>query len=242
MNTPVRIPEVVETFHVDGWSCNLETRVVGTSLGRSHATSATEDDLAKLLMALRRVPVGEATIATGYQQEEVNLKARVGKAIRAWNEIVQHGHAVDAEGRMARLLRQRLEVVSGLPRDPYAPVFLHGDINDENVLVDESDGSVVGLVDWSDAIVGDACIDMSGVVFAVGQRMARRVWRKAGLSKFAMERSHLYAMTVVIRDLQECLEDGEAGDDVQHLEGLLRCEFGRAFEGMAVALLSRCSI
>ncbi|KAF2168805.1 hypothetical protein M409DRAFT_20822 [Zasmidium cellare ATCC 36951] len=229
MSKPDIVSEVLETpLIVDGWQGNLERRLHGICLQDSQPTAKTEADLAQLLIDLRAVDVGEALAATAYQESKVNIKARVGKTIRAWEELVQKGHAVDPEAKLSSMLKEKLEGLSKVSEGLYQPALLHADINTENVLVDPKDGSITGVLDWSDAFVGDPCVEFSGVIFAIGVEGARRVGEKVGLSAVEIERGWLYTMTEMIRDLRKCL-CGEKRDE--HLTMLLKGEWGRVFEG-----------
>lgn len=242
-SNPAVVPEVLDApLVVGGWQGNLDRRIRGVSLQQCQPTEQTEEDLAALLMDLRSVPVEEAVAATGYQQEKINIKARVTKAIRAWEELIQKGHAVDPDGKMQKLLNQKLQHLATFQEEPYKPSFVHADINTENILLDSTDGSITGVIDWSDAIAGDPCIDLSGVVFAVGVMRARRVGEKALLSEFAIERALLYTMTEMVRDIRKCLcrSDGnrERSRSEEHLEALLREEFERVFGGTGLKGIS----
>lgn len=229
MRKPRIVSEVLNApLVVDGWKGNIERMLEGVSLRESGPTERTEEDLARLLVDLRVVDVEDAVNATEWREEKVNIKARVSKALRAWEELVEKGHAQDPEGKTPALLKEKLSLLSNAPEMPYSPTFLHADINTENILIEPKDGSIAGVLDWSDAKVGDPCVDFAGVVFAIGVSGARRVGQKARLSDLEVERGWLYAMTEMIRDLRGCLSEEERDG---HLERLLREEWGRVFEG-----------
>lgn len=234
ISNPEIIAEVLDSpLKVGEWQGNIERRIQGISLHQSSPTPKTEEDLAKFLLDMRSVPIEEALAAPGYQREKVNIKLRITKAIRAWEEVVSAGHAEDPANKIREAMDGKLRLLKSLPEDPYTPTFVHGDLNTENILLSPNTGSIAGIIDWSDAIVGDPCIDISGVMFAIGASGARRVANLAGQSEYAIERALLYAMTVVVRDLKDvlCGDGDEWGRDESHLLGLLEMEFGKVFEG-----------
>lgn len=240
MSKPEIVAEVLDTpLVVEGWRGNLDRVLKGVSLQKSRPTKKSEEDLAQLLLDLKKVDVDEAVAATEYHEEKVNIKSRVTKSLRAWEELVEKGHAIDPEGKIPIILKQKLEHLSKAPEMPYKPTFLHADINTENILIDPQDGSITGVLDWSDSKVGDPCVDFSGVIFAIGVAKAKRVGQKAGLSEVEVERGWLYTMSEMIRDLRGCL-CGEERD--AHLEGLLREEWGRVFEGTGLEGILRTGV
>ncbi len=56
------------------------------------------------------------------------------------------------------------------PCGPYAPSLVHGDLAAEHVLLDAG-GTVSGVIDWSDAMIGDRALDLAGLVHWGGEEM-----------------------------------------------------------------------
>ena len=69
------------------------------------------------------------------------------------------------------------------PAEPH--VFIHGDLGAEHVFVE--DGRITGIIDWSDAVIGDPALDRG------------RLLRDFGGDGDA--RTHLYALCTAIEDL-----------------------------------------
>ncbi len=57
----------------------------------------------------------------------------------------------------------------------FDPVLAHGDLGPEHLLVDQDARNLVGVIDWGDAVVGDAAIDFVGLIGAYGTDFAWRV-------------------------------------------------------------------
>lgn len=72
--------------------------------------------------------------------------------------FLEHGVCLlrrDEQERAAALLR----VWCGDAEAPYRPVLVHGDLGREHVLVEH--GRLTGVLDWTDARIGDAAIDFA---------------------------------------------------------------------------------
>lgn len=57
------------------------------------------------------------------------------------------------------------------PRLVFTPALVHGDLNPDNMLVDEG-GRLAGVIDWEDATAGDPAVDFAGLLRAYGARAA----------------------------------------------------------------------
>ncbi|KZF20913.1 kinase-like protein [Xylona heveae TC161] len=233
LSKPNLVPEVLGRVTIGDWICNVEVRVHGTSLEETSPTEATGDDLVTLLQDLASVPIEEARMATkcGEEREErQNLEELVPEAIEAWGELMHCKYVEDAETLVESFLRFQLSQLSTLQEEEeYRPVLLHGDISTEHVLIDEVQGTVNGIIDWSDAMTGDPCVDISGLSLTVGRVKAIHLSKKTSYSRLTIERGLLFAMCLVITDIRGTV----CGDD-EGPEELLKREFRRAFEGAGV--------
>ena len=111
--------------------------------------------------------------------------------------------------------------------EPSDGVLLHADLKGEHVLVDET-GSVTGVLDWTDAAIGDPAIDVAGLAITVGAAAAVRSSAVTGYDAAVHERGVFLARCeTLIR-----LDDRLRGLDDSPLP-LLRRQFERAWEGAA---------
>ena len=58
-------------------------------------------------------------------------------------------------------------------------VFSHNDLGDEHLIVDDG-GRLVGVIDWSDAVLGDPARDLALVLLDLGPAAAARIVRRIG--------------------------------------------------------------
>lgn len=130
---------------------------------------------------------------------------------------------------MHALLKRKLANLKDLDRPSYKPVLLHADLCGEHIFVNEADGALQGIVDWSEARVGDPCIDIAGISLAVGRNMAMRIGLKAGYSMYTVEKGLLLGMCWAIVDLCDRICGRDSTPEL-----VLRSQFKRAFEGEGV--------
>ena len=224
------IPSCMGMVSTEEWVGNLDTRVKGTSLEERHATQKTETDLASFVMAQWSVPVHEAELLLGDEEREtVELDDLIPEAHQAWDCLVRCGYVADQGTILSRLLETSSDAWA--PKENETNVLLHMDFKGEHILLetsdDDDDGALAGVVDWSDAAVGDVAVDVGGLAISVGQHMAERIAKGAFVSSSAIERGITMARCDTVVNLNERIN----GDDRDIPEWLLRRQFQRAFEG-----------
>lgn len=72
----------------------------------------------------------------------------------------------------------------------FEPALLHADLGPEHVLC--RDGRVVGVIDWSDARIGDAALDLAWCLNGTPPEVADAVARTYGVDAEIRERSLFY--------------------------------------------------
>lgn len=147
ISNPGLVPEVYTIISVDGWICNLETRVHGKSLEVADPTARTEEKLAVFLKVLASVPVEDARQAVDYEEWRPNMRKRVSKTLRAWDDLIQSGYMSDCNGEMHSLLKQKLALLNTLNNSKDQQVLLHAYISGEHIIVGDEDGEVKGIID-----------------------------------------------------------------------------------------------
>jgi aminoglycoside phosphotransferase (APT) family kinase protein len=166
---PVPLPQVVQ---------DEPLRVRHRLIPGTPATHLTCDQAAMLGGFFRSLHSVDTTaaVATGVPTHDA-----------AWDEHVQH---------LARFRRAVLPRVPGprrglaesllerLSQPPPAPVLVHGDVGPGHVLMD---GTVSGVIDWSDAHVGDPALDLAWLIHgsSAGQSVATAYDADAALLKRA---------------------------------------------------------
>jgi len=104
------------------------------------------DDLARVVLELRRVPVAGAPQARGRARPLEQYDAETRRAIE------RASHLVDADAALTVW-------EAGMAAAPHdgPPVWVHGDLEGNCLVVD---GHLSGLVDWGSACAGDPAVDV----------------------------------------------------------------------------------
>ena len=158
-------------------------RKLAGSPARSNLSERTGHDLARFLSALHRFPVERACALgipcfdpTRWRERFGNLYADFRRRVFA---LLDSGEREQAETLFARV--QELEFV---------PVLIHADLGPEHILC--RGGRVVGVIDWSDACVGDAAVDLAWCLNGTPQELADAVARTYDVDADVRERSLFY--------------------------------------------------
>ncbi|MFI6511510.1 phosphotransferase family protein [Streptosporangium sp. NPDC050855] len=95
------------------------------------------------------------------------------------------------------------------PDGGYRPVLSHNDLGIEHVLVDSGDGSVTGVIDWSDAALVDPAYDFGLLYRDLGPGALEAALRAYGpLGTSLHERAVFYGRCRVFEDLAYGIETG----------------------------------
>ncbi len=128
-------------------------------------------DLAASLQAIHSVPEEEAR-AAGLSELEMEEEAR-------WKwleEGLRYASGLsEIHPSIAAALRWAGEV--SVPPPPYQgpPRLIHHDLSPEHLIADARTGRLMGILDWTDAILGDPARDFVGLVTARGWSFAELV-------------------------------------------------------------------
>jgi aminoglycoside phosphotransferase (APT) family kinase protein len=178
---PVAVP-YFELVARNGVVCVGYRKLPG-SPARAAIGERTGEDLGRFLSALHRFPVEQACA--------VNVPC-FGPAV--WQE--QFGSlCADFRERVFPLLqageRERAETVFARVAElDFVPVLIHADLGPEHVLC--RDGRVVGVIDWSDARVADAALDLAWCLNGTPPEVADAVAHTYGVDANLRERSLFY--------------------------------------------------
>ncbi|MER5438102.1 aminoglycoside phosphotransferase family protein [Streptomyces sp. NPDC002790] len=223
----VAVPASVATGEwAPGLACTLDKRLPGESAEVRDVTAAGEEDLAGLLAGLRAVPVartGPVGVPKVPPRSLESLRREAGAAALKL-------HA-DGEFEAERLDQLSARAVAQLAPQS-GTVLVHHDLKGEHLTV-SADGRVRGVLDWADAVVGDAAEDIAGLTIAVGARAAVRSATLAGYGP----RSCLRGLWLARCDVLVRLGDRLYGADDSPV-GLLRVQAERAWEAILLELVS----
>lgn len=156
---PVAVPEM--SLHVlpDGTPYGLAPRLPGhgASCGDTPSVAA---DVAGLLTALHAVDAGDGVLLGLAMPGKLDLDVLADRAAAEVVPLLPWG-AVEALRSAFAVLREPMPV----------EVVVHADLGESNILV--SEGRVSGVIDWTDAHVGDPSLDVAWFVQCLGRDAAR---------------------------------------------------------------------
>ncbi|MGW1892887.1 aminoglycoside phosphotransferase family protein [Streptomyces sp. NPDC002004] len=156
-----------------GLAFTLDRKLPGVAADERAVSAAGESDLATLLTGLRAVPVAQAATLGLPRVPARSLEALRAAATRAAGPL-----AADGEFDPARLAQPTPQALAQLAPGP-AAFLVHHRLTGDRLRV-TADGRVCGILDWSDALVGDPAEDIAGLARAVGAPAAVRAATLAG--------------------------------------------------------------
>ncbi|WP_262062689.1 aminoglycoside phosphotransferase family protein [Streptomyces sp. STR69] len=172
---PVAVPtSVAHGEWAPGLTYTLDTKVPGRSGEDQDVSAVGEADLAGLLTGLREVPVRQAE-ALGVPR----TAPRSLEALRRAAEQAAERLAAADEFDAARLHQLTQPGAVQLAAQSATAVLVHHDLKGEHLVV-SADGRVRGVLDWTDAALGDPAEDIAGLALAVGAPAAVRAATLAG--------------------------------------------------------------
>jgi aminoglycoside phosphotransferase (APT) family kinase protein len=146
--------------------------------------------LGAFLAALHSVPV--SAVANLVETDETPPQEWLDEAAAAWPRV------------RGDLPAAGVEAFLGRPAPPPGTefVFSHQDLGIEHVLVDPASGAVTGVIDWTDAAVGDPAYDLGLILRDLGPGALDAALRVCGPGDAAVrERAVFYARCGLIEDL-----------------------------------------
>ncbi|KAM3511873.1 hypothetical protein MY11210_004491 [Beauveria gryllotalpidicola] len=208
----------------------LYRKLPGVSIEASpqSVNAATESDLAHMLLLFQKTPIQQARAAGLVDAEPLVLSELRQRARAAWQ---QQQRSSRNKGHLENLLPrgedmdQALHISEADSDAPHEPVFLHADLKGEHIFVDPDTGRLAGVIDWSDACVGDPAVDIHGLAISVGAAAAARIAAEAGYGCGVAARGVMMARC----DSLICL-DAILHQDDDSPEWLVRVQLQRALE------------
>ncbi|MEV5952377.1 aminoglycoside phosphotransferase family protein [Streptomyces sp. NPDC051987] len=219
---PVAVPAgVAHGEWAPGLTYTLDTVIPGGTAEEHDVSAVGEADLAGLLTGLREVPVRQAETLGVPRTPPRSLEALRRMAVPAAQRL-----AAADEFDPARLLQLTPPGAAQLAAQPGTAVLVHHDLKGEHLVV-SADGRVRGVLDWTDAAVGDPAEDIAGLALAVGSGAAVRAATLAGYGARPCLRGLWLARCDTVIRLTDRLE----GRDDSPLP-LLRTQLRRAWEAI----------
>jgi aminoglycoside phosphotransferase (APT) family kinase protein len=199
----------------------IDTRLPGVSAELQPVSPAGERDLARLLTGLRALSADDIAGLDLPTAPPRPLDALRKAAAAAATRLTADG-VLDGVPDGTR----RPPFMTGAPEWPTRPApvaVVHNDLKGEHLLVADS-GRVCGVLDWTDAVLGDPAEDIAGLAISVGAPAAIRAAAHAGYEPPVCRRALLLARY----DTLILLADRLYGTDGSPLS-LLRTQHARAW-------------
>ncbi|MGW1591138.1 phosphotransferase [Streptomyces sp. NPDC002386] len=218
-HVPVTVP--VSVAHGDwapGLAYTLDTVVPGGTADEHDVSAVGEDDLAGLLGGLRAVPVRQAEALGVPRTAPRSLDALRRMAVQAAERLAA------ADEFDATRLHLTPPGAAQLAAQHGTAVLTHHGLIGEHVVV-SADGRVRGVLDWTEAALGDPAEDIAGLAVAVGSPAAVRAATLAGYGPRPCLRGLWLARCDTVLRLAGHLEGRAPGSPT-----LLRSRLRRAWE------------
>ncbi|MCH0561636.1 MULTISPECIES: phosphotransferase family protein [unclassified Streptomyces] len=221
-HVPVAVPtSVAHGEWTPGLTYTLDTKVPGATAEEHDVSAVGEADLAGLLTGLREVPARQA--------ETLGVPRSPARSLEALRRM-----AVPAAGRLGdadefdatRLGQLTPAAAAQLAAQPGTAVLVHHALRGEHLVV-SADGRVRGVLDWTEAVLGDPAEDIAGLALAVGSGAAVRAATLAGYGA----RPCLRGLWLARCDTVLRLAEGLGGRGTTPLP-LLRTRLRRAWEAI----------
>lgn len=222
---PVAVPSSVahgEWF--PGLTYTLDTLVPGGTAEEHDVSAVGEADLAGMLTGLREVPARQAESLGVPRVAPRSLEALRRMAVRAAERL---GAADEFDPDRLQQFPARAAVQ--LAVQPGGAVLVHHGLTGEHLVV-RADGRVRGVLDWTDAALGDPAEDIAGLAVAVGSPAAVRAATLAGYGPRPCLRGLWLARCDTLLSLAAAL-DAPAGHGAGPLPPL-RVRLTRAWEAI----------
>ncbi|MEU4876388.1 aminoglycoside phosphotransferase family protein [Streptomyces sp. NPDC021608] len=226
-HVPVALPTgVAHGEWAPGLLYTLDTRLPGGTAEEHDVSAVGEADLAALLGGLREVPP-RAAEALGVPR----TAPRSLEALRRMAAAAVEGLARADEFDPARLHQLTPAGAAQLAAQPATAVLVHHALRGEHLVV-SADGRVRGVLDWTDAVVGDPAEDIAGLALAVGSGAAVRAATLAGYGARPCLRGLWLARCDAVVRLAEHVAGRGSGRRDPEAVSLWRTRLGRAWEAI----------
>ncbi|WP_329259978.1 aminoglycoside phosphotransferase family protein [Streptomyces sp. NBC_01478] len=219
---PVAVPaSVAHGEWAPGLTYTLDTKLPGRSGEDQDVSAVGEADLAGLLTGLREVPARQAE-SLGIPRTAPRSLETLRLAAEQAAERLAAADEFDA-GRLHQLTQPG---AIQLAAQSATAVLVHHGLKGEHLVV-SADGRVRGVLDWTDATLGDPAEDIAGLALAVGSPAAVRAATLAGYGA----RPCLRGLWLARCDTVVRLADHLKGRDTGPLP-LLRAQLRRTWEAI----------
>ncbi|AVV44969.1 aminoglycoside phosphotransferase family protein [Streptomyces sp. ID05-04B] len=224
---PIAVPAgVAHGEWSPGLAYTLDTRLPGGTAEEHDVSAVGEADLAGLLGGLREVPARQAEALGVPRAAPRSLEALRRMAVAAAERL---GRADEFDP--ARLHQLTPAGAAQLAAQAAPAVLVHHALRGEHLVV-SADGRVRGVLDWTEAVLGDPAEDIAGLALAVGAGAAVRAATLAGYGARPCLRGLWLARCDTVVHLARRVESRRAGPRDADALALPRTRLRRAWEAI----------
>ncbi|MFN8098087.1 MAG: aminoglycoside phosphotransferase family protein [Dermatophilaceae bacterium] len=204
----------------------LRVLAAHTDVQTNRLLAALPDEGALLLTAVAGVPVAQTR-----PRDDARLGAALGRVLAQVHAVPVEGldkalGTIDSEGWLAHRSAEVARVADRLgerdremaerflnrpaPRHPERIVLCHNDLGEDHIFVDPESQELTGIIDWSDAMLGDPARDFALVLFDLGDAALEAALAAYGsLDQGLAERTTWYAACAGLAGAASRLEAGD---------------------------------
>ncbi|KAJ5477701.1 hypothetical protein N7530_003210 [Penicillium desertorum] len=212
------------------YAASLETKLQGLGLHRAPASELTVQGLGSFLSVLKCVNLEGLEERLGRKIPLIpfpNLKLLRESAIEAWTRMVERGQVsakdIGNQSPINGLLERKTTMLGKIQHlsPEYRPALVHNDIKGEHILICPQSGRITGILDWADAGIGNAAVDIAGLVLTVGNNLAKEIAREVGYGENQILQGVLQARCECVLRLDDRLNGNDGMTPVDLLRDQL---------------------
>jgi aminoglycoside 2''-phosphotransferase len=156
-------------------------------------------DLGRFLSELHNVPSSSPVTSAlhKYSSEEWTRRFR-----KSHSEVKKFAYPLIRKKYHSECEQVWSSLDSKLHKAKFKPSVIHGDLMGGNILADPLSGHLTGIIDWSDAQLGDPAYDFAGLISVDGQLGEHTLNHYLGRERDSvMDRAELYFRTIPLREI-----------------------------------------
>jgi len=206
------VPNLKFFDKLQGWQYLIESKVDGILLKNLEGNLETEEKLDIAFRVGQMIATLHGTSFSDHFKQAYGFQTILDSKRERWKK--------QNEGKLKDSLILDFDQYLGIPIEKkprsFKPVFLHGDLAPENILVTKGDGGweVSGIIDFGNAMAGDPLFDFTafGVLFGKGdpsvlsEMLKGYGWISSAENEQIRKRLMIYTILHPLADLKECLE------------------------------------
>ncbi len=92
----------------------------------------------------------------------------------------------------------------------FTPVLVHQDLMPHHILYEKTDGRITGVIDWTDAVIGDPAIDFAGLIGAFGDEFTDQIIEcyNGDVTETLKDRARFYSAIVPFHGMRSGIVEG----------------------------------